>query len=138
MSLFSKRKDLPVRSFVLKLLNTHSPGLRAMMDGPRRDSRVNMTVPVLVVPFEEGRLRAAQTFAAVTKEFSNSGVGVVLDGPGAPEQAILGFRLEDAMTFLMAETKHVDPMGGGFYHLGMQMTEVVAPVDYPELGSLSL
>ena len=43
MSLFSKRKDLAVHSLVLKLVNNHCPELTAMLEGPRRDSRVNLT-----------------------------------------------------------------------------------------------
>ena len=138
MSLFSKRKDLGVRSFVLKLINTHCPELRALIEGPRLDSRVNMTVTVLVIPVEDKRLQVAQAFTAVTREFSNEGVGIVLDRPKGPDQAILGFRLEDAMVFVRAEAKHLEPMGGGFYHLGLHLIEIVSPVDYPELRSLSL
>lgn len=42
MPLFSKKKDLAVQSFVLKLVNNHCPGLKAHLDGPRNDSRVNL------------------------------------------------------------------------------------------------
>ena len=37
------------------------------------------------------------------------------------------------MTFLRAQAKHLDPMGGGFYQLGFQLIEIILPGDYPEL-----
>jgi len=76
MSLFSKRKDLAVQSFVLKLVNNNSPGLTAKPDGPRLDSRVNLMLAVLIVPVETDRPQAGRAFTAVTKEFSSTGVGV--------------------------------------------------------------
>jgi len=41
------------------------------------------------------------------------------------------------MTFLRAQVKHRDPMGGGFQQIGFQLFEVVSPADYEELESLS-
>lgn len=138
MPLFSRRKDLAIQSFVLKLVNNHSPGLTAALDGPRVDSRVNLVLVVLIVPVETDRPQTDRAFAAVTKEFSNTGVAVVLNGPERLDQAILGFRFGGQMTFVRAQAKHRHPMGGGFHQLGFQMLEVVSPSDCPELASLSL
>ena len=74
----------------------------------------------------------------MTREFSNAGVGIVLDRPEGPDEAVLGFHLEGTMTFLRAEAKHLEPLGGGFDHLGLHLIEIVTPVDYPELRSVRL
>jgi hypothetical protein len=137
MSLFSRRKDQAVQSFVLKLVNNNCPGLMARLEGPRVDSRVNLVVVVMVVPVQNGRIQADQAFTAVTKEFSNTGVAVVLDSTYPLDQAILGFRYEGEMTFVRAQAKHQGPMGGGFHQIGFQMLEVVLPSDHPELEGLS-
>ncbi len=138
MSLFSKRKDLAVHSLVLKLLNTHCPKLTSMLEGPRQDSRVNLSIVAMVIPSDGEQLRVPQAFTAVTKEFSNNGVGLVLNQPVGLDQAVLGFRLEGQMEFVKAQAKHREPMGGGFYQIGFQLTEVVSSADYPELKSLAL
>lgn len=138
MSLFSERKDRKVQNFVLKLVNNNCPGLKAALEGPRLDRRVNLVVVVTIVPMENDRLQVGGAFTAVTKEFSKTGVAVVLDQPQGPHQAILGFRFEGKMTFIRAQAKHLNPMGGGFYQLGFQLIEIVSPGDYPELESLSL
>lgn len=138
MSLFSKRKDLAVHSLVLKLVNTHCPKLTAMLEGPRQDSRVNLTVVAVIIPIEGGQLQVGRAFTAVTKEFSNNGVGLVLNEPLGLDWAILGFRLEGQMEFVRAQAKHLDPMGGGFHQIGFHLTEVVSSADYPELKSLAV
>jgi hypothetical protein len=137
MPLFSKKRDFRVQSFVLNLINNNCPELKAMMEGPRLDSRVNLVVVVMIIPIENKQLQIRQAFTAVTKEFSNTGVAVVLDRPRKLSEAILGFRIEGDMVFMRAQAKHLSPMGGGFYQLGFKMVEPVSPGECPELAPMS-
>ncbi|NUQ65630.1 MAG: hypothetical protein HUU20_24435 [Pirellulales bacterium] len=136
MPLFSRRKETEVQSFMLKLLNNNCAELEAMIEGPRLDRRVNLTIVVLVVPFEKGRLQIDRTFATVTKGFSTTGVSLVLNEPKGLDEVILGFRWEMGMKFVLARAKHLNPMGAGFYQVGMQMVRVVHPDEHSELQSL--
>lgn len=136
MPLFRKNTTAKVQSFILKLVNSNCPELRAMMEGPRTDSRVNLVVVVTIVPLENSRPQIDKAFTAVTMEFSNLGVGVVLDRPRRLHEALLGFCFLEEMTFVRAEAKHVTPIGGGFFQLGFRLTEVVSPADYPGLESV--
>ena len=138
MPLFRKNREVGVQSFILKLVNNNCGDLKAMAEGPRTNSRVDLMLVVMIVPVEEGRPQAQQAFAALTKEFSNTGVAVVFDRPHALDQAVLGFRFQNEMTFLRAEAKHLNPIGGGFYQLGFRLTDVVLPGDYPELNAVKL
>lgn len=137
MSLFNKNKVSRVKSFVVKLVNNDCPELKAMVEGPRQDSRVNMTVVVMVIPLEGKALQVGQALMAVTKEFSATGVAIVLDHPRGMDKAVLGFRFEGEMTYVYAKAKHLNPIGGGFYQLGFELEEIVAPGDYLELQSMS-
>jgi hypothetical protein len=138
VSLFSKRKDWSVQSFVLKLVNSNCLDRTANREDSRADRRVNLVVVVMIVPIQDQKLQIPKTFLATTKEFSNTGVAVVLDTPRQLDQAILGFQFEDKMTFIRAQAKHQDPIGGGFHQVGFHLLEVLAPGDYPELASMSL
>jgi hypothetical protein len=138
MSLFAKRKDLRVQTLILKLVNNNCPELRALLEGPRADSRVNLVVVALVVPLKDGRLQVHRAFAAVTKEFSGSGVGIVVDQPPGFDEAVLGFQFDGEMVYMRGRTKHFDPLGGGFHQLGFQLLEVVSPIDYPQLKPMCL
>jgi hypothetical protein len=137
MPLFTKKREIGVQSFILKLVNNNCPELLALMDGPRIDNRVNLTVVVAVVPVEKKKPQIDQTFTAVTKEFSNTGVALVFSEPRGLDHAILGFRFEGRMIFVRAQAKHLNPMGGGFYQLGFRMLEVVSLADYPQLVAVS-
>ena len=79
MVLFGRKKEPGVRSFILKLVNNNCPELKALIEGPRNDSRVNLVTVVMVVPVEKEQLQLPRTFMAVTKEFSSTGVALVLD-----------------------------------------------------------
>jgi hypothetical protein len=137
MPLFTKNRKTEVQTFVLKVVNNNCPELKALIEGPRLDRRVNLTVVVMVVPIEDGELCPDEVFTAVTKEFSATGVALVLDGPRPLDEAILGFRWGHEMVFVRAKAKHLNPMGGGFYQLGFQITELAHVGDYPELPKLS-
>ncbi len=136
MSLFTKNKIAPVKSFIIKMINNNCPELKALIEGPRRDNRVNMTVVVMVIPLEGKVLQIGQSLMAVTKEFSSTGVAVVLDHPRGMDEAVLGFRFEGEMTYIRAQTKHLSPIGGGFYQLGFELEEIVSAGDYPQLKSM--
>jgi hypothetical protein len=136
MSLFRPNKSRAVRSFVLNLVNSCCYESRRVGDGPRSETRVNLTMVITLVPLEGDRPRIDKSLATVTKEFSSTGVSVVLAEPHSLDEVILVFTWNSQTTYVRAKVKHLSPMGAGFFQLGLQMTEIVAPVDYPELESL--
>jgi hypothetical protein len=135
--LFSKRKELGVRSFILKLVNNNCEELKSLLEGPRLEERARLTVVVLILPVENKRPQLARMFAAVTKEFSSTGVAVVLNEPLGLDEVVLGFRYEGRMQFVRAKARHLSPMGAGFYQLGLRMTGMIHAGDYPELETVS-
>ena len=102
MSIFSKKKEIGVQSFILKVVNNNCPELEALIEGPRLDRRVNLTVVVVIIPIERKKPALGQSFTAVTKEFSTSGLSVVLSEPRGLDQMVVGFRWEGEMTFVRA------------------------------------
>jgi hypothetical protein len=91
---------------------------------------------VTVMPFGEDSPVTGRAFTATTKEFSNSGVAVVMDHLFAPEEAVIGFRLREAVAWIRARPKHIHPMGGGFFQIGFRLTERLHVGDYPELAKI--
>ncbi len=136
MPLFTRKKDSAVQAFILAMLNQNCPGLQEGRDGPRQEKRVNLTKVVMVIPVEEKKLLVRRAFTAITKEFSSSGVAVVVDHPRGLDEAFLGFRWWGSITWVRAKAKHLDPMGGNFYQLGFRMTERLELPDYPDLAEL--
>ncbi|MBN2477410.1 MAG: hypothetical protein JXB62_22585 [Pirellulales bacterium] len=138
MPLFTPKREFGVQSFILKVVNNACPGLEALIEGPRSEGRVQLVLVVMVIPVENRQLCVDEAFTAITKEFSTKGLAIVLNQPVGLEEVILGFRSESGMTFVRAKAKHLNPMGGGFFQLGLQMTEIVSPGDYPQLQEMRL
>jgi hypothetical protein len=137
MSLFCRDKSLAVQAFIVKFLNNNCPELKALIEGPRNDRRVNLSVVVAVIPLEKKALQPEKAFTAVTKEFSGAGVGLVTSDPWKFERAILCFHFENELYYALASVKHLTFLGGGFYQVGFQMTEMINPGDYPGLTELT-
>jgi hypothetical protein len=135
--IFTRNRKLAVSNFVLKLVNNNCPELLHLQEGPRADTRVNLTVVVLIVPLEKKKADITKAFHAVTKDFSSTSVSVMIDSPRAVGDVILAFRFEGEMYFVRAKAKHISPLGGGFHQLGFQLEEMIIPVDYPGLSNLS-
>lgn len=138
MRLFANNKRFAVQGFVVKLLNVNCSAVLAQREGPRLEGRVNLTLVVMVVPLKDGKPDLRHAFSAVSKEFSSSGVAIVLDQPLGLDEVMLGFRWRGGVTWLRAKAKHLNPMGGGFFQLGFRMTEKLAIGDYPELETITL
>jgi len=137
-SLFAKNKEHEVQRLTLNLVNNNCPGLTGLADGPRWERRVNLTLVVLVIPLEKGRPQIEDRFTAVTKEFNSRGVSLVLNECRGADELIVGFRWERTMKFVLAQARHLNPMGGGFWQLGLRLKQLVTPDDYPELENLRL
>lgn len=138
MRLFHRSRSTAVHAQLLKVVNQNCAELGSLAEGPRLEGRVNLSIVVLCVPVENKKIMADHAFAAVTKEFSTSGVALVLSEPRGLDEAVLGFRWEHEMVWMWAKARHLNPMGGGFYQLGCRLTDVVSMADYPELRRLAI
>ena len=138
MPLFCRKKTIDVQSFILKIINNDCPDLKAGIEGPRAESRARLCVVVLIVPVENGEPLLDETFAGVTKELSSTGLALMLHEPKTPDGLIVGFRYDSKLHFIHGKARHLNPMGGGFYQLGIELTEMVETDEYPSLASLSL
>ena len=107
-----------------------------MMDGPRLEQRANLSIPVIVVPIQKGIPDPPNALATVTMEFSTSGVSIAIDHPQVPREAVMIFKSQDKLIFILAKSKHLDPMGAGFFQCGYQLTKVFNASKYPELQTL--
>ena len=136
--MFARKKEPAIQSFLVSFLNEHCPALRDRLDGPRLEGRVNLTQVLSVVPMEGGKPLLRRAFYATTKEFSSTGVALVVDKPYGLDEALLGFRRRGSMVWIRAKARHLHPLGGGFFQLGMRLTERLETGEFRELDKLAL
>jgi hypothetical protein len=137
VKLFSRANDIEVQSFMLKLVNNNCADLESMIEGPRLEGRVRLSIVALVIPLEKQKLHVPRMFAAVTKEFSTSGVAIVTNQLRGLDEVVLGFRWERTVKWVRAKAKHVHPMGAGFYQVGFRVGKMVHSGDYPDLETIN-
>ncbi len=138
MQIFSPRKSKAheVQSFMLKVINNSWPGLKAMWEGPREESRVNLTVVVVVIPVVRKKPVLDKMFGAVTKEFTTLGLSLILSDPRNVDEVIVALRWEGEIKFIRGQAKHLTPLGAGFYQLGLELKEMIHVSDCPVLEAV--
>ena len=72
---------------------------------------MNLTVPVLIIPLDEQKPVLDRLFAAVTRDFSTTGLSVVLEEPRGLDEAIIALQWENAAKFVRANAEHLNPVG---------------------------
>jgi len=135
---FSARKRLnQVQSFVLKFLNNHAEPLTEFDPRKRNETRVRINTVVLLIPYRDHRPQLEKMFSGFTKDWSTTGMSVILSEPRGVDQVIVGVRFEAETHYILAKAVHLSPIGPGFYQLGLRFSELLHVSDFPELADLA-
>jgi hypothetical protein len=117
------------------LVNHTSPNLPPLEGDFRSENRANRTIPTLLTPWEDAEPAVDESTYALTKDFSDRGVSLVLHQPFKAEQVVVGFRLE-SVRFTLGNVRQNVPLGGGFWQLGVELTGILDPAVFPQIQSL--
>lgn len=133
---FDTRKRLvAIRGFVRQLMDTTSPNRPPLEGEFRAENRSSRALPILLAPWENLQPIVDESTYAVTKDFSDHGLSLVLHQPFKSDQVVVVLWLEHAY-FGLGEVRQNVPLGGGFWQVGIELTDVVNTGEYPQLESL--
>lgn len=138
MPFFTQKKLHEVQSFVLKFVNSHSDVLDSVNLGKRRESRARLCVVAVLIPYDTGEIPVKQKLPVITKEFSSTGMSVILPEPRGFDRVVVGLKFQGELRFILARAVHLTPMGGGFFQLGLEFLQMLHPGDHPELRDVIL
>lgn len=126
---FEKRKkQQEVWKCVRRIIDTSAPNFTSLGTDQRAASRSNRCVPAVLSRCEcDGKIVDEPLFA-VTKDFSDNGIGFVLQRPLNAEAVICGFWLDGPIFFAGMQRQEI-PFGEGFWLTGVQLTEVISLCD---------
>jgi hypothetical protein len=106
----------------------------------RETNRLAQAIPVLLCPLEEGEPETGESFVAVAKDISDTGVGLILHQPLRTKEVILGFWLGAEQSpepwFFRATVRRNQPMGGGLWVLGLELAEFLNNGDRQSFDAL--
>lgn len=137
--MFSFRKrnqQLDVHKLIRRLIDSSSPNMPPVRGNVRWEDRSNRTLPVVLLPIANGRPQLAEAATAITKNLSSQGLALVLHQPFWAEGVLIGFLDNGVPEFVRGEIRQNAAIGGGFWQLGIELTERVSSSDVPEIEHL--
>ena len=131
----TRRRLCEVRGFLRQLVDLTSPNLSPLEGDARSEGRSNRALPVLLAPWQHGEPVVDESTYAITKDFSERGVSLTLPQPFRAAEVVVGLWLESPR-FVLGEIRQSTPLGGGFWQLGVELTDFLEPAEYPQIESL--
>ncbi len=96
-------------------------------DWNRQENRFNRALPMVLCPWENGKIDEPNTIYVLTKDVSNLGISLVFFQPVHVEQVVIGLYPDaddpSQPWFFVGNTRHLTEVGGGFWTMGVQLTE---------------
>lgn len=147
--MFSRKKQERQRD-AQQLLNQIAqmtdPELTPVCQESRQQIRRSRVLPVLLTPWENGGPVVDDSVYALTKDVSEQGMALVLQSPYRIKTAVIGLVTPSAdnpgadiePSFMLGEARQNVPLGGGYWQLGLELTELVLVDEHPRLEPLLL
>lgn len=134
---FSQRKrQLEVADVVQRIINQTTPGWAPTPDESRSERRSNRVIPILLARWDADKGRPIEPMYALTKDLSGSGLALIVNRPFPAGAVLVGIRHEGEARFVSGTVCHTVPLGGGFWHIGVELAEILFPADYRALSLL--
>jgi hypothetical protein len=124
------------QAFLLRFLNNRCLRQKFSVEEKRRETRTNLVVGVWIVPLVEGATVVGRAFPTVTKDFTTSGLGIVIDTPFTCEEVLVILYVERKEWFLRCKVLESIPIGAGFSVTGLHVLGLAAENEYPETVGL--
>jgi hypothetical protein len=131
----SRKRMYEIRTFVRQFVDLTSPNMPPRGGECRAEDRSNRAIPALLAPWEDGRPVVDESTYALTKDFSDRGLSLVLHQPFKSLQVVVGLWLESGR-FALGDVRQNVPLGGGFWQLGVELVDLLDPAEFPEVQSL--
>ena len=115
-------------------LDVHaSCGKAACFSERRSVQRANQISPVLVIPMDGELPDTSRAFAAITKDTSNKGIGVVAHHFALVSDVLICLWSDGEPTLLRAAVRHRKELSRGWVRFGVEFTGTVEKNEFPEL-----
>jgi hypothetical protein len=132
----TRDRQVEIHRVIRRLINTSTPNRVPLQGESRWESRSNRTIPVLLVPYDHNELSASEVVYALTKNLSSQGLALVLHQPLRAEQVVVGIWSNAQAHFVSGKVRQTVVLGGGFWQLGVEMTDLLCVAHMRELVRL--
>lgn len=139
MSFFKtrRRKNVEAQQFLMRLLNVRSLASLNVYTDDRGEPRTNFCIGIWVVPLIDEHPEVSAAFAAITKDFSSTGIGVVTNRSITEATVMLCLPSAGRSKFVRSHVRNCRSLGVGWFHYGMEAIELIDPANYAELSEFA-
>lgn len=125
-SFANRKKTVDLCPYIRQICDLTTPNMATMFAG-RSENRCNRTIPTLLCPWEDDRPLVDECAICLTSDLADRGIRLVLSQPFRAESVAVGYWIDsDQMTnpwFFLGEVRRNQPIGGGFWAVGIELTE---------------
>jgi len=124
---FSKnRKTVELYPYVRRICDLTTPNMATVFTG-RSEDRFNRALPTLLCPWQDKAPVTDQVATCLTSDLADRGVRLLLNQPFRATSVVLGYWIESVEMeepwYFLGEVRHTQRLGGGFWALGIRLTE---------------
>lgn len=130
-----KTERAEVSKFIEQLLSTTDPNLS--VNGMRRFSRHNRSLPAVIFPIHEEKLLADKPLLATTKDLSTGGSCLLLQDAFPWDDFAIVLPFQSIPVFVRSRVRHRTSSVFGFWQLGVEWLSLLLPDQCPALAALS-
>ncbi len=139
-SFTARKKAVTAERHIRRMIDLTIPNDAGVAITDRYENRFNRSIPVLLCPWERNEPVVSEAVTVVTKDIGDRGVGLILTQPYDATEVVLGFCLPEAAasepSFFLGTKRSNVAIGGGFWLLGVQVTEFMNETWHTELAPL--
>ena len=114
--------------YIRRICDLSTPNLPTTLSG-RSEDRFNRAIPTLLCPWEKRNPSAAKSLICLTTDLADRGIGLIVSQPFLAKRVIVGYWLQSPEMpqpwFFRGEVRRTQPIGGGFWSIGVELTEFV-------------
>ena len=99
----------------------------------RSEQRTDLIVAVLVVPMDGECPDTSRAFAAIAKDASNKGIGIIAHHFALVSEVLVCLLSDGEPKLLRAVVRHRKELSRGWVRFGVEVTGTVEKNEYPEL-----
>jgi len=138
LDLFIRRPKMEeqARALLARFLNNRCLRQKVAVEENRREARSNLVIGVWIIPLLEGLPIINGAFPAVTKGFTTSGLGIVVDAELSCEELLIVLPVKAHASVFRCKVLDSSPIGAGFRVAGLQVLGLMAESQHPDLEEL--
>ncbi len=132
-SLAKSKKMVDIQPYIRRLCDLSAPNLYTAVELEGRcENRYDRAIPTLLGPWQDDHPLEDACVFGLTNNIADRGIGLILNQPFRASEVVIGYWLPSREVmceprFFLGTLQHNQPIGGGFWTVGVELTEYANP-----------